>query len=173
HREDRRRVLHRQALGHGADGGGGDGEDDQRGHHDEDEAHGSRAYGQPYAAPAVAGPYETIAERMAAAAAARFVGRSVELAALLDVCEPGHQAAVVLVHGPGGIGKTALLDELARRLDEPGGRVLALDGAQVEPTPAAFTAAIAARLDVDATVAAIADQLASASHAVLLVDAVD
>lgn len=84
----------------------------------------------------------TLAERMAALDADRFVGRRRELewlGALVAAREPS--PSVVLVHGPGGIGKSALLRELARRA---GGRaVVAVDGRELAPVPNALLEALA------------------------------
>ena len=69
---------------------------------------------------AAAGERATIGQRLAAADAARFVGRRAELerleALLVDVPERN----VVLLHGPGGIGKSTLLRELVRRAEAAG-----------------------------------------------------
>jgi hypothetical protein len=79
------------------------------------------------------------------------VGRERELAPFADALAaddlPFH---VALVHGPGGIGKTALLDEIARLGAEAGAAVARLDGRDLDTTPTAFTAAADAALVADA-----------------------
>lgn len=56
--------------------------------------------------------------------------------------------AVLHVHGPGGIGKTALLDQLVEDARGAGWDPARLDGREVQPSPAGFQTALAATLDV-------------------------
>ena len=84
----------------------------------------------------------TLGDRRADAQHALYVGRDDELAqiagALRAEALPFH---IVHVYGPGGIGKTSLLDEVARLAagaGVPAGRV---DGRDLEATPGAFEAA--------------------------------
>lgn len=73
----------------------------------------------------------------------RFVGREAEIGrfrAAVDAETLPHH--VVHVHGPGGIGKTALLDEFRRACDEAGVAVTALDGRDVEASPSAVAEAV-------------------------------
>ena len=55
-------------------------------------------------------------ETLAARDAARFVGRAEELARLEGLVGEDPPVSVVLLHGPGGVGKSALMRELARRV---------------------------------------------------------
>lgn len=88
-------------------------------------------------------PGLTIADRLVSARHARFVGRRREIA-LFDAAVRAPEApfAVLFVHGPGGVGKTALLHALADRGDAAGSRPLVVDGRDVEATPAGFLAAL-------------------------------
>lgn len=74
---------------------------------------------------------------------ARFVGRADELARLREALTadtlPFH---VALIYGPGGIGKTTLLDEVARLAEAEGRAVVRIDGRDVEATPLAFEDAV-------------------------------
>ncbi len=63
-----------------------------------------------------------------------FVGRGDELD-VIDRLLGRTNGGVVLVHGPGGIGKSALLRETARRAGHRGRPVLALDLRDATPTP--------------------------------------
>ncbi|PAP75504.1 ATP-binding protein [Rubrivirga marina] len=93
----------------------------------------------------------TLGDRLQAARHRRFVGRERELSRFADALDaealPFHLA---LVHGPGGIGKTALLDEVARLGIEAGVAVARLDGRDLDPTPVAFAEAADAALSADA-----------------------
>lgn len=75
--------------------------------------------------------------RLQAARQRAFVGRKEELAAFDEaLCGGG----VLFVHGPGGVGKSALLRSFAQRAAEAGRTVLMLDGRLLDPSPAAFLA---------------------------------
>ncbi|MDT0630233.1 ATP-binding protein [Rubrivirga sp. S365] len=75
---------------------------------------------------------------------AQFVGRAAELGAFAEALRadrlPFH---VAHVWGPGGIGKTALLDEVARLCDEAAVPVVRVDGRDLDPEPAAVARAAA------------------------------
>jgi hypothetical protein len=77
----------------------------------------------------------TLAERLAWRDEQHFVGREPELEFFdsLMVEEPSHQ--VVLVHGPGGIGKSTLLREIARRAEKRGYRPTLVEGRELAPVP--------------------------------------
>ncbi len=60
-----------------------------------------------------------------------FVGRTDELESFDAAAAGASPARVLFVHGPGGIGKTTLLDELRRRAREYGRRTVTLDGRDV------------------------------------------
>ena len=96
-------------------------------------------------------PLETLGDRLAATRHARFVGREAELdqfaGALAAEVLPFH---VAFVTGPGGIGKTALLDEIAQLADAAGATVARIDGRDVEPSPSAFEVAAANALGASA-----------------------
>src|SRR4051794_30501141 len=78
---------------------------------------------------------QTLAQRVAAIDRARFRGRARELAVLEGLLDDDGAGRVVLLHGPGGMGKSALLRELARRAEARGLRVRALDGREIAPVP--------------------------------------
>ena len=77
-------------------------------------------------------PHETLGEVLASRRHRRFVGRAAELelfAASLDTEDP--DLHVLFVHGPGGVGKTSLLDELARVAHDAGACTVRLDGREL------------------------------------------
>ncbi|MGY1711792.1 AAA family ATPase [Geodermatophilus sp. SYSU D00758] len=76
-----------------------------------------------------------------------FVGRRAErelLAAALD--GDASSFAVLVLHGPGGIGKTALVRRLALDAEAAGVRPVLVDARAFPPSPAGFTAAVGERL---------------------------
>jgi hypothetical protein len=85
----------------------------------------------------------------------RFVGRSTELSFLERCMEDDPPANVVLVHGPGGIGKSALLRELARRAQARGLETFVVEGRDLPPMPDALEAILAGARDVERPVVLI------------------
>jgi hypothetical protein len=75
-----------------------------------------------------------------------FVGRERELASFDDALLGRSPRRVLLVHGPGGIGKTTLLLEFRTRARAVGRTVLLLDGREIDPSPEGFESAVAAAL---------------------------
>ena len=72
-----------------------------------------------------------------------FVGRAAEtelFRAALCASEPPF--AVLYIHGPGGLGKTSLLDLFGSLADDAGARVVRLDGRALVPSPASVLAAL-------------------------------
>jgi hypothetical protein len=84
-------------------------------------------------------PGGTLGEVLATRRRGRFVGRSGELElvrAALAATEPPF--SVLWLTGPGGIGKTSLLDAVAEQAEEAGGsRVVRLDGRDLPSSPGA------------------------------------
>ena len=77
----------------------------------------------------------TLADRLAARDAERFVGRERELTFFEDLLVDDPPANVVLVHGPGGIGKSTLLREVARRAARAAGSPRVVEGRELAPAP--------------------------------------
>ena len=86
----------------------------------------------------------TIGARLAERDRRRFVGRDAELTFLERCLDGDAGACVVHVHGPGGIGKSTLLRELARRAGARGRRAHFVEGRELAPAPQALDAALAA-----------------------------
>ena len=85
-----------------------------------------------------------LADRLASARLQYFVGRQRELALFRHAAagEPGAPTVVVL-HGPGGIGKSALLQRFAAEARAMGRPVVSVDARTIDRSPSAFEAATA------------------------------
>src|SRR5215208_2854321 len=85
----------------------------------------------------------TLGQRMADYDARRFVGRERELGVLEAMLVDDPPASVAFVHGAAGIGKSALLRELARRAPRHGRRARVIEGRDLDPVPGALERALA------------------------------
>ncbi len=90
-----------------------------------------------------------------------FVGRGPESRRLVEMARGAVPTRVALLHGPGGIGKSMLLDRVKRQVDALGLRVVGLDAAHCEPEVAALLAALSQALGLRSRAATV-DELASA-----------
>ncbi|MGW3150954.1 ATP-binding protein [Streptomyces sp. NPDC001177] len=85
---------------------------------------------------------EVLGSRLVAARDRAFVGRVTERELFRSaLAEASGASAVLYLHGPGGIGKSALLRQLAQEAREAGRLVVEVDGRTVPPTPEDFAAA--------------------------------
>ncbi len=110
-----------------------------------------------------------LARRLAQARHRRFVGRAEELAAFHAALEaPELPFTVLYVVGPGGVGKTSLLAQFAASCLERGVPVHYLDARNIEPSPQAFRAALAAVMGLD-TLADPCEALAAAHRRQVIV----
>jgi hypothetical protein len=73
----------------------------------------------------------------------RFVGRVSELTLLERCLQDDPPASVILIHGPGGIGKSTLLREMARRAEALGRETFFVEGRELPPMPDALEAVLA------------------------------
>jgi hypothetical protein len=89
-------------------------------------------------------PSLTLATRIAHRDSAAFVGRARELRVVDELFAAG---GVLLVHGPGGVGKSVLLREIRRRGEEAGRTPFAVDARDLVPVPDAVWAALAGAWD--------------------------
>jgi len=83
----------------------------------------------------------TLGDVLASRRRRRFVGRDAELElvrAALDAAEPPF--SVLWLTGPGGIGKTSLLDVIAEQAAEAGSSIVRLDGRDLSSSPAVLEA---------------------------------
>ena len=85
----------------------------------------------------------TLATRIARLDRERFVGRRGELERLAGLFGDEPSASVVLLHGPGGIGKSTLLRELMRRGELAGWTPWIVEGRDLPPDPDALEDALA------------------------------
>jgi hypothetical protein len=86
-------------------------------------------------------PASTVADRLKRARRRRFVGRAAEVELFRGaITAPEPPFSVLWVHGPGGVGKTALLGALAEAAADAGVGVVALDLRAIESSPPAFMA---------------------------------
>src|SRR5829696_8854594 len=79
-----------------------------------------------------------------------FVGRRRELASFDDALGGRSPRRVLLVHGPGGIGKTTLLLEFRGRARDAGRTAVLIDAREIDPTPEGFEQAVLAARDAPA-----------------------
>jgi AAA ATPase domain len=96
-------------------------------------------------APGAAEPGAPLAGTLDEARARGFVGRRPELGAFAGALAGSSDARVLLVHGPGGIGKSTLLDAFARESAGRGHPAVRLDGREVDCSAAAVGALIEER----------------------------
>lgn len=86
----------------------------------------------------------TLADRVEREDERRFVGRAAEIAMLERLLKGEEPARVVLLHGPGGIGKSTLLRQLSRRARSDGWEVVMIDGRDGVPTSSELAERLAA-----------------------------
>src|SRR5690606_22326127 len=84
----------------------------------------------------------TLRDRVDERDRARFVGRARQIAAFERILRGEVAHNVVHLTGPGGIGKSAVLREVARRAAGHGFRVIWIEGRDVPPFPEAIDYAL-------------------------------
>ncbi|HLO33678.1 MAG TPA: hypothetical protein VK249_31310 [Anaerolineales bacterium] len=88
-----------------------------------------------------------LADRLNAARHARFVGRNGELSVFESALSAENLPFFVLhIFGPGGVGKTTLLQEFALASEQRGARAVYLDARHIDLSPDAFTKALSLSL---------------------------
>lgn len=100
----------------------------------------------------------TLGDRLAAARKARFIGRVAECARF-DLMLRGKAEPVWFLHAPGGLGKTTLLAELARRAEATGRIVVEIDARHLAATAEGWHAALRSALATD-----VGDGAAASAH---------
>ena len=97
----------------------------------------------------------SIGARLQASRRQQWVGREAELKLFRSVIKAEELKAeelpvcLLYVYGPGGVGKTTLLNAFAAICEERAARTIRLDGRGLEPTPDAFLAALGDALHVN------------------------
>jgi class 3 adenylate cyclase len=90
-----------------------------------------------------------ISDRLSEAARSSFVGRDRELALLRSAKGPAELPFLVaFIHGPGGIGKSCLLQSALSSLT-PEVRAIMMDCREIEPTPKGFLSSLSATLGIE------------------------
>jgi hypothetical protein len=78
----------------------------------------------------------TLRHKLDRARLSRFAGREEELRRFRQLLDPNDiPIAVLSIHGPGGVGKTTLLDQCARIASDPGVPVHRIDARDIEASP--------------------------------------
>ncbi len=113
-------------------------------------------------------PAATVADRLRGARRRAFVGRAAELELFRSALDAPESFSVLWVHGPGGVGKTALLGAMAEAAADAGLEPVRLDLRAVDPVPPAFVAELAKALGHEEGSAA--DALAARRRPLLLLD---
>src|SRR5262245_22698064 len=99
---------------------------------------------------AAALPPARLADRLAPERRRRFVGRDREIDVFRSALLAGEPPFVALhVNGPGGVGKTTLLDEFARVAREADRGVVRIDGRNIEASPLGFIVALSREVGAD------------------------
>lgn len=126
-------------------------------------------------------PGQTLGQVVDESEATLFVGREAELQALQGAVERARSKPVALyLHGPAGVGKSALLRVFARWLRTRGTSAVVLDASAMSRTPEQVEQSLARQLDLaegamggsPATIAAI-NERAARDGMVIMVDAYD
>ncbi|MEO3809579.1 BTAD domain-containing putative transcriptional regulator [Sphaerisporangium sp. B11E5] len=127
----------------------------------------------PAAVPPDPGPasYPRVAQRLSAAGDRLFAGRARELRVLREATRPADPVVLVYLHGPAGIGKTALL--AAARRQAPALEWITVEGTGVRAAPERFLEAVAGRIAAPATVEGVADGLARRGAGVLVIESME
>ena len=122
-------------------------------------------------------PMDCLATRLRERAAGFFVGRQAELALIeAALAQDPPDACVFVVHGPGGIGKTSLVEQVRRIAQARGMGSLRLDARDIEPTPHGLLRALGTALELepaDCTLGRIVERWSHEPRRLLVFDTVE
>ena len=100
-------------------------------------------------APPISPPPRKLSDRIKEAAKKSFIGRQKELALLSNAIKADDPPFfVAYVYGPGGIGKSRLIQAVLNNIKSDVNRFI-MDCRQVEPTPQGFQIALGTALDLE------------------------
>jgi hypothetical protein len=91
----------------------------------------------------------TLGDRLRSRDERRFVGRATEIGRFDELLARRDVPSVVLIHGPGGMGKSTLLREIARRADASGRPVWLVDARELAPAPGELEQALSGATDAE------------------------
>ena len=116
----------------------------------------------------------SLGDRLRADASKRFVGREAELALLREAISPTlSRTPLFFVHGPGGIGKTTLLERLRAEAAAGAIALVGIDAAGLPPKPDSIVAALASAFGLRGpagTLKELASGWFSSDRSVLVID---
>ena len=92
---------------------------------------------------------QTLGSRLVLARRKGFVGRGPELGLFRSALAGDAPFNVLFVYGPGGVGKTSLLQQFAACAEDAGAHALYIDTRSVDVSPEGFLAGLAAALHVE------------------------
>lgn len=113
-----------------------------------------------------------LADKLAAARQRRFVGRAAEQALFQSaLAAPELPFQLLYVFGPGGVGKTSLLNSFESACEQANVPHLRIDARNVEPSPDTFVGALRLTLNLSPTdPSGLPDVLARTPRSVILID---
>lgn len=112
-----------------------------------------------------------LGDRLSAARQRRFVGRDEEVALFESaLAAPEPPFHVLYIFGPGGIGKTTLLAQLAQRCSLAAVPAWLLDARTITPDPDSFIGALQRAMDIAPTIDPLHTLAASVRRHVILID---
>lgn len=113
----------------------------------------------------------SLAHRLNAARQRQFVGRAHELALLQSAFTPDELPFQVLyIFGPGGVGKTSLLNAFAHARTDSKAPTVYLDARNIEPTSETFLNVLRVLLDLSSEVALMEALAERSGHHTILID---
>ncbi|MCA9839575.1 MAG: AAA family ATPase [Trueperaceae bacterium] len=111
-----------------------------------------------------------LADRLIEAQQRRFVGREHEKALFTKLLQnPEPEYLLLHIHGPGGVGKTSLVNELATIARAQNILAIQLDGRNIDPSPGGFLFGIKLLLGLDEH-SSVFDTFAKAPKIVIFID---